>query len=138
MKDGTAHLAYKAEHVVDLASELLLAAELSPAFAADATTLPDSLVSARLNLQAADSRAVIEEAAADKGYHAAATHNLDRILGRLTGMGKPKAGRGVGGLGVLARKNETKLTASWGGLGRWIREVRPRTFFRNYPKTDLA
>ena len=31
MKDGTTHLAYKAEHVVDLKSDLILAAEIYPA-----------------------------------------------------------------------------------------------------------
>src|SRR6266853_1739319 len=35
MKDGRTHLAYKAEHVVDLKSDLVLAAEIRPATAAD-------------------------------------------------------------------------------------------------------
>ena len=30
MKDGRTHLAYKAEHVVDLKSDLILAAEILP------------------------------------------------------------------------------------------------------------
>src|SRR3954471_5428934 len=39
MKDGRTHLAYKAQHVVDLESELVLAAEVYPADRGDADTL---------------------------------------------------------------------------------------------------
>jgi transposase len=71
MKDGRTHLAYKAEHVVDLKNELVLAAEVYPADRADPATLPDSLAAAQIHVQRAGSAAAIEEAAADKGYHAA-------------------------------------------------------------------
>ena len=73
MKDGRTHLAYKAEHVVDLKEDLVLAAEVYPADAADTATLADSLAVAQAHVQEAGSPAVIEEAAADKGYHAAET-----------------------------------------------------------------
>jgi transposase len=73
MKDGTTHLAYKAEHVVDLASELVLAVTVHPGAAADTATLCDSLLQAELNLEAAGIEQEIAEAAADKGYHRAAT-----------------------------------------------------------------
>ena len=76
MKDGRTHLAYKAEHVVDLESDLLLAAEILPATAADTETLVDSVMQAQVHLQAAGSEQQIEEVAADKGYHAAATLEL--------------------------------------------------------------
>ena len=39
MKDGRTHLAYKAEHVVDLETELILAAEIYHADAADVDTI---------------------------------------------------------------------------------------------------
>jgi transposase len=90
MKDGTTHLAYKAEHVVDLASDLVLAAEIRPATAADTATLMDSVAAAQINLQAAGSKAVIEEAAGDKGYHAAATIELCEFLGVRTYIPEPK------------------------------------------------
>jgi transposase len=90
MKDGTTHLAYKAEHVVDLDSDLVLAAEIGPATAADTKTLPDSLVAAQLNLKAAGSPAVIEEAAGDKGYHAAATIEICDFLEVRTYIPEPK------------------------------------------------
>jgi transposase len=80
MKDGRTHLAYKAEHVVDLKSDLVLAAEISPADQADTATLGDSLVAAQLNLREAGSGATIEAAAADKGYHAADTIEMCDFL----------------------------------------------------------
>jgi transposase len=90
MKDGRTHLAYKAEHVVDLASELLLTAEILPADQADAHTLVDSVMAAQINLAAAGSEAKIEEAAADKGYHAAATLELAADLDVRTYIPEPK------------------------------------------------
>jgi transposase len=69
MKDGTTHLAYKAEHVVDLESDLVLAAEVRLATDGDAATLAESVLAAQENLEQCGSDAVIEEVAADKGYH---------------------------------------------------------------------
>src|SRR5438094_428160 len=69
MKDGTTHLAYKAEHVVDLKTELVLAAEVYPADQADSATLPHSVLTAELNLARADSDAQIKDVATDRGYH---------------------------------------------------------------------
>jgi hypothetical protein len=69
MKDGTTHLAYKAEHVVDLGSNLALAAEVYRADQTDSSTLRDSVATAQINLARAGSDAAIEEVAADKGYH---------------------------------------------------------------------
>jgi transposase len=71
MKDGTTHLAYKAEHVVDLDSDLVLAAEIYPADRGDPRTLTDSVMTAQVHLKEAGSDATIDEVAADKGYHAA-------------------------------------------------------------------
>jgi transposase len=76
MKDGRTHLAYKAEHVVDLKSDVVLAAEVLPADHGDTQTMVDSVMQAQVNLQKSGSAQEIEEAAADKGYHAAATLEL--------------------------------------------------------------
>jgi transposase len=73
MKNGTTHLAYKAEHVVDLDSEIILAAEIYHATQHDTTTLEDSVVQAQLHQQAAGSEQEIKNAVADKGYHSNAT-----------------------------------------------------------------
>jgi transposase len=69
MKDGTTHLAYKAEYVLDLKTELVLAAEIHPADQADSTTVTTSVATAELNLARADNPAEIEGVAADKSYH---------------------------------------------------------------------
>jgi transposase len=81
MKDGRTHLAYKAEHVVDLKADLVLAAEIRPATAADTATIVDSVVQAQVNLEQAGSDKKIEEVTADKGYHAANTLELSEFLG---------------------------------------------------------
>jgi transposase len=73
MKDGRTHLAYKAEHTVDLDSEFVLAAAVHPADQADSATLVDSVLQAQVNLVLAGSEQEIEEAVADKGYHKAET-----------------------------------------------------------------
>lgn len=70
MKDGTTDLAYKAEHVVDLESNLILGAEIYHANEADTQTLEDSVQQAQTNLREAGSEAQIEDVVADKGYHA--------------------------------------------------------------------
>ena len=69
MKDGTTHLAYKAEHVVDLETEMIVAAEIYPADQGDTRTLEDSLNQAQTNLREAGSETQIQDAVADKGYH---------------------------------------------------------------------
>ncbi len=90
MKDGRTHLAYKAEHVVDLESDLLLAAEILPATAADTETLVDSVMQAQVHLQAAGSKQQIEEVTADKGYHAAAMLELAANLKLQTYIPEPR------------------------------------------------
>jgi transposase len=73
MKDRRTHLAYKAEHVVDLDSEFVLAAPVYTADQPDPATLVDSVLAAQVNLVLAGSDQEIEEAVADKGYHKAQT-----------------------------------------------------------------
>lgn len=90
MKDGRTHLAYKAEHVVDLESEIILAAEILPADQGDAQTLVDSVVAAQDNLKAAKIDVEIEEVAADKGYHSAQSIELSDDLGMRTYVPEPK------------------------------------------------
>lgn len=70
MKDGTTHLAYKAEHVIDLESSMLLAAEIYPADRGDTHTLEDSVNMAQIHVEAAGSDEQIQDVVADKGYHA--------------------------------------------------------------------
>jgi len=90
MKDGRTHLAYKAEHVVDLDSELVLAAEIYPADHGDTETLVDSVMQAAIHLEAAGHEVAIEEVAADKGYHAAHTLEVSEALGLRTYIPEPR------------------------------------------------
>jgi len=81
MKDGTTHLAHKAEHAVDLGEGghgAILAVNLCDAAAGDTATLVDTVVAATENLAAVaeDDRVAdkisgdyLSEAVLDKGYH---------------------------------------------------------------------
>ncbi len=71
MKDGTTHLAYKAEHAVDLESNLIVAAEIYPGVEADTQTLAETVQTAQDNLQAAGSATEVQDVVADKGYYSA-------------------------------------------------------------------
>jgi len=85
MKDGTTHLAHKAEHAVDLgenAHGAILAVNICDAAAGDTATLVDTLVQATENLRAvSDDQRVdgkigddfVAEAVLDKGYHSRQT-----------------------------------------------------------------
>jgi transposase len=91
MKDGTTHAAYKAEHVVDLDTDLVLSAVIYQANRADTETLAESVVQAQLNVIAAESPANIQEAVADKGYHAAKQlAKVNETLGIRTYVPEPK------------------------------------------------
>jgi len=90
MKDGTTHLAFKAEHVVDLDSDLIVAAEIRSATDGDAQTLADSVMQAQQNLRTIGSEQLIEEVAADKGYHSADALELGRHLDFRTYIPEPK------------------------------------------------
>jgi transposase len=72
-KDGRTHLAYKAEHVVDLESEVVVAATIYPADQSDGETLLPSVSKAQENVAWAGSDAFAAEVVADKGYHKAQT-----------------------------------------------------------------
>ncbi len=90
MKDGTTHLAYKAEHVVDVETDLVLSAGVEAADHGDAESLCDSVVQADLNLRAAGSQARIRDVVADKGYHKASTLELCTSLDYRTYIPEPK------------------------------------------------
>jgi transposase len=69
MKDGRTHLAYKAEHAVDLESEAIVATTVTFADKADPQSGPVTLSLAEANLVLAGSATKIEETVMDKGYH---------------------------------------------------------------------
>lgn len=90
MKDGRTHLAYKAEHVIDLETELVLAAPIYHADTGDADTLVDSVMEAQTNLSEAGIDVEIEEAVGDKGYHATDALELADSLDVRTYIPEPK------------------------------------------------
>ena len=69
MKDGRTHLAYKAEHAVDLESEAIVAAHVTPADRSDMATGEETLILAQIHLVRSGSPAQIQEVVQDKGYH---------------------------------------------------------------------
>jgi len=86
MKDGSAHMAYKAEHAVDMESGAVVAVTLQAADLGDTTTVKETLAEAAISvaklvereaeLQPEEEPKVnvegIEELVADKGYHRSA------------------------------------------------------------------
>lgn len=69
MKDGRTHLKYKAENVVDLDTDVILAAEVYHGDRGDPSTIEDSVNAAQSHLNGAKTDCQIEEVVADKGYH---------------------------------------------------------------------
>jgi transposase len=69
MKDGRTHLAYKAEHAVDLDTDLVIAASIYRADHSDYDSAAVTLDEANEHLAAVDEDLSIREAVLDKGYH---------------------------------------------------------------------
>jgi transposase len=69
MKDGRTHLAYKAEHAVDLESTAIVAAHVTTAERGDTATGEETLILAQVHLVRSGSPAEIKEVVQDKGYH---------------------------------------------------------------------
>jgi len=92
MKDSRTHLAYKAEHAVDLDTGALLAVTLPAADLGDTSTLGDTFDEAQKRLQTI-TQASADEIVADKGYHSdAVLEELDQ-LGIRTYLAEPDRGR---------------------------------------------
>jgi transposase len=90
MKDGRTHLAYKAEHAVDLDSGLVLVAGIHPANTGDTATLVDSVLRTQVNLVRAGLEIDVEEVVADKGYHKAEVLGECQEWGWRTYIPEPK------------------------------------------------
>jgi transposase len=69
MKDGRTHLAYKAEHAVDVESEAIVATTVTFADKADPQSASATLSLAEANLVLAGSETEMAEVVMDKGYH---------------------------------------------------------------------
>jgi transposase len=69
MKDGRTHLAYKAEHAIDLETEAIVAAQVTHADRGDAQTGRETILAAQVHLVQSGSEAELKEVVQDKGYH---------------------------------------------------------------------
>lgn len=112
MKDGRTHLAYKAEHAVDLESGLLLAATIHAGDAVDGDTLRETLIAAQANLIQAGSDAEIKELPADNGYH------KNETLGKLHDHLRRLPAGGVYSLRVPAAEGwrEAEIALAWAAV----------------------
>ncbi|MCM2375271.1 transposase [Aporhodopirellula aestuarii] len=73
MKDGRFHLKYKAENAVDLETNVIVSAEIYYGNRGDTSTIEDTVNSAKVNLEQADTDLEVKEVVADKGYHSEQT-----------------------------------------------------------------
>jgi len=136
MKDGRTHLAYKAEHAVDVESGLIVAPVIYRADDADPETLPVTVEVAREQLQAAGSPYAVEEAVGDKGYHKAETlQTLAEVQHVRAYIAEPKQTRRrrwhdkEPGQQEAVYANRRRIRATRGRrLGRWRSEKVERSF----------
>jgi len=73
MKDGRTHMGYKAEHAVDLETEVVLSARVYHGDRGDRDTVGETVIAAQANLVMAGAEIPVEEVVADCGYHSADT-----------------------------------------------------------------
>lgn len=94
MKDRRTHLAYKAEHAVDLETGAVVAVTVQPADAGDTTTSQDTLIEAAEQIETvlpdADGP---KELVADKGYHSSQSLVDYEAVGLRTYISEPDRGR---------------------------------------------
>ena len=98
MKDGRTHLAYKAEHAIDLETGAIVGVTVQDADDGDTTTIQRTLPEAAEQLEAVaavtdDAVVVIDEVVADKGYHSRTTVRDLEMLKIRTYISEPDRGR---------------------------------------------
>ena len=98
MKDGSTHLAHKAEHAVDLDTGAIVGITVQGADQGDTTTIQVTLPEAAEQLEAVaavtdDAVAVMDEVVADKGYHSKQTVLDLQTLEIRTYISEPERGR---------------------------------------------
>jgi transposase len=102
MKDGRTHLAHKAEQVIDMETNAVVAVTLQHADLGDTSTLPVSLDAAAENIVTMSedvvatkhlSPAVLSELVADKGYHSGEVLLMLEDMGYRSHVSEPDRGR---------------------------------------------
>ncbi len=91
MKDGRTHLAYKAEHAVDLDTNLIVAAEIYRADRSDQDTIGESMDAVEDNIIRGEVEATPREVVGDKGYYKTETlSELEFTQGYRTYIAEPE------------------------------------------------
>ena len=97
MKDGRTHLAYKAEHAVDLETGALVAVTLQDADQGDTTTIIETVIAAAEQSEDAQAEIpapeLLAEIIADKGYHSNQIMIELAAVGLRTYVAEPDRGR---------------------------------------------
>ncbi len=102
MKDGTTHLAHKAEHAVDLESGAVVAVTVQGADQGDTTTMKETFINAAEQMAAVGEEATadeqmneqgLQEVVTDKGYHSSQMLVDLRDLGVRSYIPEPQRGR---------------------------------------------
>jgi transposase len=102
MKDGSTHLAHKAEHAVDMETGAVLALTLQDANAGDTTTIEETLIAVAEQMEqltanpetaALLSEDVLAEVVTDKGYHSNDKMVDLKELGIRSYVSEPKRGK---------------------------------------------
>ena len=81
MKDGTTRMGYKAEHAVDLETDIVVAVNVQPGNAPDTATIIDTAIDAAVNAEQAGAETDVKAIVADKGYHSSKVVTLAADLG---------------------------------------------------------
>jgi transposase len=143
MKDGTTHMAHKAEHAVDMETEAVVAVTVQAADKGDTSTLYETLVEAGENLRdvrdACEDEAVgaLEEVVADKGYHSNDAMRDMAEIGIRTYISEPDRGprnwQGKRAEQAAVYGNRRRIRGARGGRLRAKRgEVLERSFAHSY------
>jgi transposase len=97
MKDGSTHLAHKAEHAVDMDSGAIVAVTLDGGVKGDTTTILDTLLETTKSLAAlkldTNKNGMSFSVVADKGYHSNDTVTTIEQIGLTSIISEPKRGR---------------------------------------------
>ena len=94
MKDGRTHLAYKAEHGVDLDTGAIVSVTVQDASEGDSATLPETLTMAAEQVEAVQPDGPgVEEVVADKGYHSDKTLVALEEIGIRSYVSEPERGQ---------------------------------------------
>lgn len=147
MKDGSTHLAHKAEHAVDLETGAIVAVTIQPADRGDTQTLEQTLSETLENLAVVAEQVdlpgqVFQELVADRGYHSSAVLRRVRDLGLRSYIAEPKRPRRRWRRQEAEQKatyaNHRRMVGARGKkLSRWRSEKVERSMAHSYETGGL-